>query len=78
MAENISKDYKYFFSSSFTKEHIFIAMSKRKMSVIGSTKIIIDINNLIAVIDSYVANLCILIIVEIQSVHTFFEENFIS
>ena len=29
------------------------------MSVIGSTKIKIDINNLIAVIDSYVANLCI-------------------
>ena len=29
------------------------------MSVIGSTKIIVDINNLIAVIDSYVANLCI-------------------
>ena len=29
------------------------------MSVIGSTKIIIDINNLIAVIDSYVASLCI-------------------
>ena len=34
-------------------------MSQRKMSVIGSTKIIIDINNLKAVIDSYVANLCI-------------------
>ena len=31
-------------------------MSKLKMSVIGSTKIIIDINNLIAVVDSYVAN----------------------
>ena len=29
------------------------------MSVIGSTQIIIDINNLIAVVDSYVANLCI-------------------
>ena len=29
------------------------------MSVIGSTKIIIDIYNLIAVVDSYVANLCI-------------------
>ena len=29
------------------------------MSVIGSTKIIIDINNLIAVVDSYVANLCV-------------------
>ena len=29
------------------------------MSVIGSTKIIIDINNSIAVDDSYVANLCI-------------------
>ena len=29
------------------------------MSVIDSTKIIIDINNLIEVIDSYVANLCI-------------------
>ena len=29
------------------------------MSVIGSTKIIIDIDNLIEVIDSYVANLCI-------------------
>ena len=29
------------------------------MFIIGSTKIIIDINNLIAVIDSYVANLCI-------------------
>ena len=29
------------------------------MSVIGSTKIIIDINNLIAVVGSYVANLCI-------------------
>ena len=28
------------------------------MSIIGSTKIIIDINNLIAVVDSYVANLC--------------------
>ena len=34
-------------------------MSERKMSVIGSTKIIIDINNLIAGIDSYVADLCI-------------------
>ena len=34
-------------------------MSYRKMSVIDSTKIIIDINNLVAVIDSYVANLCI-------------------
>ena len=32
-------------------------MSQQKMSVIGSTKIIIDINNLIAVVDSYVANL---------------------
>ena len=29
------------------------------MSVIGSTKIITDINNLIAVVDSYVANLCV-------------------
>ena len=29
------------------------------MSVIGSTKIIIDINNSIAVIGSYVAYLCI-------------------
>ena len=29
------------------------------MSVIGSTKIIIDINNSIAVIGSYVANFCI-------------------
>ena len=29
------------------------------MSVIGITEIIIDINNLIAVIDSYVANLFI-------------------
>ena len=29
------------------------------MSIIGSTKIIIDMNNLIAVVDSYVANLCI-------------------
>ena len=29
------------------------------MSVIGITKIIIDINNLIVVMDSYVANLCI-------------------
>ena len=29
------------------------------MSVIGSIKVIIDINNLIAVVDSYVANLCI-------------------
>ena len=29
------------------------------MSVIGSTKIIIDINNWIAVVDTYVANLCI-------------------
>ena len=34
-------------------------MSERKMSVIGSTKMIIDINNLIAVIDGYVANFCI-------------------
>ena len=34
-------------------------MSYRKMSVIGSTKIIIDINNSITVIDSYVADLCI-------------------
>ena len=34
-------------------------MSLRKMSVIGSTKIIIDINNLIAVVDNYVANLYI-------------------
>ena len=29
------------------------------MSVIGSTKIIIDINNLNAVVDSYYSNLCI-------------------
>ena len=29
------------------------------MSVIGSTKILIDINNSIAVIGSYVANFCI-------------------
>ena len=29
------------------------------MSVIGRTEIIIDFDNLIAVIDSYVANLCI-------------------
>ena len=29
------------------------------MSVIGSTKIKMDINNLIAVVDSYVTNLCI-------------------
>ena len=29
------------------------------MSVIGSTEIIIDINNWITVIDSYAANLCI-------------------
>ena len=34
-------------------------MSLRKMSAIDSTQIIIDINNLIAVVDSYVANLCI-------------------
>ena len=29
------------------------------MSVIGSTRIIIDTDNVIAVVDSYVANLCI-------------------
>ena len=53
-------------------------MSYRKMSVIGSTKIKFDMNNLIAVIDSYVANLCIKQSLNIQTVHPFFELNFIS
>ena len=55
------KRFETFFSSNFTKIHIhvFTGMSGRKMSVIESSEITIDINNLIEVIDSCFTNLCI-------------------
>ena len=48
------------------------------MSVIGGSEIIVDINNLIAVIESCFANLCIQLSLNIQSVHPFSEEKCIS